>query len=81
MSTEGELTGIYPDWRTEGLTWAALGSSTQSDLDELKTLWFPGKPQLKMRLQYIWKRHPHRHVDSIGTRESKFATINMIVSF
>jgi hypothetical protein len=57
-SSEDELSELLPSWESEGLTWEIFGTSTQSDIEDLKNFWFPQDVILKMRLHNIWVRHP-----------------------
>ncbi len=58
MSSVEELSELFPALNDQGLTWEIFGTLAQSDIDNLKNVWFPHETVSKTKLQNIWDRHP-----------------------
>ena len=43
-----------------GITWSTFGTATQTDIDQLTTLWFPNNVAQRIQIQNIWARHPSK---------------------
>ena len=66
-SSVADLTALVPNWYSGGLTWDDFGACTQTDIDGLKTLWFPNDVVNQIKLQGIWTRHHDRQQGKINS--------------